>query len=132
MQLGVKMAVRKRTLGLISDEILEKQKEIKRLNEQVDTAELQKKVLCEELMKAADDQKLEKGGGKASAFTIRPQTVPQVENWDLFYEFILKNKYLHLLQRRPGVQACAELWEQNKTIPGVEKFTQMKVTVKEA
>lgn len=126
------MAAKKRTLGLISDEILALQKEIKKTNDAVDALEAQKKGLCEELMKAADAEKLEKGGGKASAFTIKPHTVPQVENWDMFYEFILKNKYLHLLQRRPGVQACAELWEQNKTIPGVEKFTQLKVTVKEA
>lgn len=122
----------KRTLGQISDEILAKQKEIKAATAIVEALELQKKVLCDELMLAAEKQKLEKGGGAASAFTIRPQTVPAVENWDLFYEFIMKNKYLHLLQRRPGVQACAELWEQNKVIPGVEKFTSMKVTVKEA
>lgn len=125
-------AAKKRTLGLISDEILAKQKEIKRLNELVEVAEGEKKVLCEELMIAADLQKLEKGGGKSSAFTIKPQTVPQVENWDLFYEYIYENRYGHLLQRRPGVQACAELWEQGKMIPGVEKFTQMKVSVKES
>lgn len=126
------MAAKKRTLGQISDEILAKIKEIKRLNELVETVEKEKKVLCDELMVAAETQKLEKGGGKASAFTIKPQTVPQVVNWDMFYEFMIETKYLHLLQRRPGVQACAELWEQNKVIPGVEKFTQMKVTVKEA
>lgn len=126
------MAAKKRTLGQISDEILAKIKEIKKWNDHIDALEGEKKVLTEELMKAADAQKLEKGGGKASAFTIKPQTVPQVANWDMFYEFIYENRYGHLLQRRPGVQACAELWEQNKVIPGVEKFTQMKVTVKEA
>lgn len=125
-------AAKKRTLGLISDEILAKQKEIKHLNDLVEIAEKEKKVLCEELMVVADAQKLEKGGGKSSAFTIKPQTVPHVENWDMFYEYILENRYLHLLQRRPGVKACAELWEQGKMIPGVEKFTQMKVTVKES
>lgn len=126
------MAARKRTLGQISDDILAKQKEIKKWSDHVEVLEAQRKVLQEELIAAADKQKLDKGGGSASAFTIKPHTVPQVANWDLFYEFILDNKYLHLLQRRPGVQACAELWEQNKVIPGVEKFTQMKVTVKEA
>lgn len=125
-------AAKKRTLGQISDEILVQQKEVKRLNELVDAAEAVKKALGEELMKAAALQNLEKGGGKTSGFTIKPQTVPQVENWDMFYAFIDENKYWHLLQRRPGVQACAELWEQGKQIPGVERFTQLKVTVKEA
>ena len=125
------MAAKKRTLGQISDEILAIQREVKALEDQVDTRKKAKEILVAELMKAAELQKLDKGGGKASAFTIKPQTVPQVENWDMFYEFIKETGYMHLLQRRPGVQACAELWEQNKVIPGVEKFTQMKATVKE-
>lgn len=121
-----------RTLGQISDEILAIQVKIKKLDDEVEGLKKQKDVLCEELMVVADAQKLEKGGGKASSFTIKPQTVPHVENWDMFYEYMLKKKYLHLLQRRPGTTACAELWDKGIDIPGVAKFTSMKVTVKEA
>lgn len=123
---------KKRTLGQISDEILATQRHIKQLNGEIEALEITKRALSDELMAAAEGEKLEKGGGKASTFNIQPQTVPQVSNWDLFYEYMYDMRYLHLLQRRPGVQACAELWEKNIAIPGVEKFTQMKVTVKEA
>lgn len=122
----------KRTLGKISDEILVLQREMKGHEDKAEDCKKRIEILKTELQAAADEQKLDKGGGKASSFTIKPLTVPQVANWDLFYEFILKNKYLHLLERRPGKSACTELWEQNKVIPGVEKFTMMKVNVKEA
>ena len=120
-----------RTLGQISDEILKVQKDVKKLNEKISVLEKEKAVLCDELMKAADEQKLEKGGGKKSTFNIHPETVPQMENWDLFYEFMYKKKWLHLLQRRAATVACRELWEKAMAIPGVEKFTLTKVTVKE-
>lgn len=118
-------------VGDVADEILAVQGEVKALNAAVDALELKKKGLTEELMKLAEEQKLTKGGGKNSKFTIKPHTVPNVSNWDLFYEYMYEKKYLHLLQRRPGVQACAELWSKDIMIPGVEQFTSMKATVGE-
>lgn len=125
-------AAKKRTLGVISDEILAVQKRIKQLNDDVDALEAKKKALGGELILAAQAVDLDKGGGRVSTFKVEPHTSPHVADWDAFYEYIYEKKYLHLLQRRPGVLACAELWEKGVEIPGVEKFTQNKVTVKEA
>lgn len=126
------MVAKARTLGQISDEILAIQVSVKKLDAEIDVFKKKKDVLVDELLKASDAQQLDKGGGKASKFTVHLHTVPSVDNWDLFYEFIGKKKWFHLLQRRPGEKACQELWEKNMVIPGVEKFTSMKVTVSEA
>ena len=120
-----------RTLGQISDEVLKLQTKMKKLETEVDVLKKARDVLLAELIAAAETQKLEKGGGKTSSFIIKENTVPQVDDWDLFYAYMYKKKYMHLLQRRPGVSACQELWDQGVAIPGVEKYTSMKATVKE-
>lgn len=120
-----------RSINDVADDILKLQRERKKLEDKVELIEGKEKVLKEELFKMADEAKLTFGGNKKSAWNISPSIVPQVANWDAFYEYIHKKKYFHLLQRRPAVKACQELWSQGGAVPGVEKFTQMKVNVKE-
>lgn len=119
-----------RTLGIIADEVLAKQLKRKKLEDQVDLIKKEEEVLKAELKLAADAESLTLGGGKKSKWTIEPQIVPQAQDWDAFYGYIAKEKYFHLLQRRPAVKACQELWGQGIVIPGIEKFTSMKVSVK--
>ena len=120
-----------RTLGKISDDILAKSLEIKAANAVVEKLEKERDVLEEELRLAAEKEGLVMGGGGKSKWSITPDVIPQVQNWDDFHKFILKKKWLHLLQRRPTIAACRELWEQNIKIPGVEKFSRNKVSVRE-
>jgi hypothetical protein len=119
-----------RTIGDIADEVLEKSLEITRMNKEVADLEKEEKALKEELRVAAEAAGLTSGGGKTSKFDIGPETVPQISNVDAFYDYIKTNDYFHLLQRRPAVKACRELWEQGTAIPGIDKFTQTKVNVK--
>jgi len=119
-----------RTLEKISDDILVKQVKLKEAEDKVKTIEDEIKVLKDELKLAAEKEGLTLGGGKKSKWSIEPQIVPQASNWDLFYAYIKDNDYFHLLQRRPAVKACQELWGQGTMIPGIDKFTSMKVTVK--
>lgn len=49
--------------------------------------------------------------------------LPQVNDWDAFWKFILDNKYVHLLEKRPSVSGCRELFQNQHTIPGVVPFT---------
>jgi hypothetical protein len=60
-----------------------------------------------ELLKAQDTRK---SSGKMANFSIKPSIVPVVANWDLFYPYIYKNKAGYLLERRPTVVACRELF----------------------
>lgn len=119
-----------RTIGDIADEVLVMQAKIKKKEDEVKVLEEKAAKLKEELRLAADAEGLTAGGGKKSKFTIDAQIVPQANNWDQFWAYIDSTKYFHLVQRRPAVKACQELWEQNIAIPGIDKFTIMKVNVK--
>lgn len=120
-----------RSINDVADDILKLQVKRKRLEDQAEVIKKQEEELKLELSKMADDAKLTFGGNKKSAWNISPNIVPQVADWDAFYEYIAKKKYFHMLQRRPAVKACQEIWGQGGAIPGVEKFTQLKVNVKE-
>jgi hypothetical protein len=119
-----------RTIGVISDDIYKIKLEEEKLRKQMEGLESKRKVLEAELYTAAEKQGLEKGGGKTSSFTIADHTVPSVEDWDTYWDFIAKTRFFHLVQRRPAVKACQEMWEMGKVIPGVTKFSSKKVTVK--
>ncbi len=120
-----------RTVTTISDDIFALNEQIKKLSASVKELEEKKNKLEYELIMEAEKAGLDKGGGKTSKFTIKESIVPVVaaSDWDKLYAFIAKKKWFHLLERRPSLTGCRELWEQGKEIPGVSKFTKRKVTV---
>ena len=67
--------------------------------------------------------------GTKATLSISESIVPQVEDWDRFYAFITKHKYFHLLDRRPSVAGCRELFETKGAIPGVVPFTKQKYSL---
>lgn len=84
------------------------------------------KAKVDEAEKALIDRMLQegatKGAGKLGTITLSNAVVPQVENWDDFYAFIHKKKYYHLLERRPSVSGCREIFEMSGKLPGVVPF----------
>lgn len=120
----------KETLGGLTDAMhaLREQKRV--LEEEIKALDEQFKALEAKLIELADEQGVTKGNGKSANFTVAESIVPQVENWDDFYRFIHKNKYWHLLERRPSVTGCRELFETKGVIPGVQKFTKRRVNLR--
>lgn len=55
--------------------------------------------------------------------------VPQVEDWDKFYAWIRRGNRFYMLERRPTVTGCRELWDNGKQIPGVAPFERVTVKV---
>lgn len=119
-----------RTIGDIADEIVVVQAEIDAFESQKKAKEKERDKLKEELAQAAAKEGLTRGGGKGSTFTVNNETVPHAADWDAIYKYIKRHGYWHLLHKRLGTTACQELWDRGIKIPGVDKFTQTKVTVK--
>jgi hypothetical protein len=122
----------KRTINAVADDILKLRIKRKKLEAQAEEIKKQELEFEKELSELANEAKLTFGGNKKSKWAITPSIVPQAVDWDAFYDYIASKKYFHLLQRRPAVKACQELWGLGEAIPGIEKFTSMKVTVTEA
>lgn len=72
-----------------------------------------------ELIDQMDEAGTFKAASGAASVSITKSVVPAVENWDLFYEFIHEHKYFHMLERRPAVLACREMFEHDGKIPGL-------------
>lgn len=80
-----------------------------------------------EMITRLDEQGMEKvttAGGTAS---ISETVLPQVTDWDAFYQYMQDEDALYLLQRRPAAAAFRELNDAGKTIPGVDPYTQRSI-----
>ncbi len=86
--------------------------------------------LEEELMDQMDAQNITKSTGSKATVSISVSVKPAVEDWDAFYAYIHRHKYYHLLERRPSVTGCRELFDTKGVIPGVTPFTQRKLNVR--
>lgn len=106
-------------------------REDKRQLEELLKAKAQEIDLMEnELIELMDQQNISKSTGTKATVSITTITKPSVEDWDAFYAFIHRNKYYHLLERRPSVTGCRELFDTKGKIPGVVPFTQRKLNIR--
>lgn len=67
--------------------------------------------------------------GKLARVQIVTDTQPVVADWDEFYKHIKKKGEFELLNRAPNRTAIRERWEAGKTIPGIDSFQVVKVSV---
>lgn len=99
------------------------------------TKDIEKQITIVErlLMDAMDaDGVTEAGNSQIGKAALSESVYPQVESWDMFGDFILTNRYIHLLERRPAVLAYRELLGLGRAVPGVLPFTKRKITFKES
>jgi hypothetical protein len=88
---------------------------VSQINEQISLAEA-------DLIEWMDEQGVVQSTGHLARATVDKKTLPHVTDWDEFHKYILENKYVHLLERRPSVSGCREIFENAHTIPGVVPF----------
>jgi hypothetical protein len=120
----------KRTIGQIADALFDAREEKRELEEQVKIVQERIDKIEQEAFELADSQQTTVGKGKRGAFSITELVVPQVKDWPAFYKFVKKNDFFHLLERRPSVTGCRELFETKGAIPGVERFTKRKINLR--
>lgn len=80
-----------------------------------------------EVIELLKTQGTRKSTGLLANFSIKASVVPTVSNWDLFYPYIYKNKAGYLLERRPSVTACRELFDSKGISLKDEELTNSKV-----
>lgn len=114
-------------LGNEVDQLLSLEAEAKAMEK--DLAALKKVIESRKgaLLELMDTQNLGSAGGRLGVIKVQETTVPSVQDWDKFYEYIKSNDYFHLLQRRPSSTGCRELFERNGSIPGVVPFVKREL-----
>lgn len=84
-----------------------------------------------ELIYQMEAEGIAKASGKHATVSISESVKPRVEDWDVFYKYIRRKNWFHLLERRPHVTACRELFEKNHgKIPGVVPFTYRRLNMR--
>lgn len=73
---------------------------------------------------------LEKATGAKASASVSTTVVADVQDWDKFWTYIIKNKYTHLLQRRVSDPAYRELLDAGKKVPGVQPFVKKRVNLR--
>lgn len=120
----------KLTLAQLGDKMFDVRELKREYEDKIKVLDEEYKNLETQLMESMDEQGITKGDGKQANFTISENVVPQVDNWDEFYRYIHRNKYWHLLERRPSVTGCRELFDTKGAIPGVQKFTRRRINLR--
>jgi hypothetical protein len=120
----------KLTLGALIDKMSDIREVKRKVDESSKELKAQYDVLEVQLMEMLDGQDTRKGEGKKASASISESVQPNVVDWDSFYAYIFKNKFTHLLQRRPSAEACRELFETKGKIPGVEPFTKRTINLR--
>lgn len=75
----------------------------------------------ETILRTLTGLKLEGAKGKLATVAITSTYIPIVKDWDAFYKYILDNKSIEMLEKRPSKSACVERWDAGLAVPGVEK-----------
>lgn len=99
------------------------QAELKEANEMEDEAE--RAIL--DAMDAAGVEAVKNGDAHVRK-TITQQ--PQLENYEDFMDYVLKNDAFDMLQKRLSAPAVRERWEAGEVVPGVTAFTKVGLTVR--
>lgn len=120
------------TLSTLIDSLSELRASKKGLESQLKDVEKDISAVEGDIIKAMDAEGVLETKNHAAKVSISESVYPHVEQWDQFAQFILENRYLHLLERRPAVLAYRELLSLGKPVPGVLPFTKRKLSYKEA
>ena len=122
--------VRALAVGATIDQIWAVREEKRNLEAQVKEASARIEELETQLMERLEKEGLDKATGTKASVSIGTSVVADVQDWDSFWAYILKNKYTHLLQRRVSEPAYRELLDAGKKVPGVQPFTKRKLNVR--
>ncbi len=79
------------------------------------------------LLKEYGKENLKGAKGRKASASIKKRDIATVENFDFLIKHIKKTNDYDLLQRRVNEKAVKERWAAGKRVPGVGKFTSIKV-----
>ena len=67
--------------------------------------------------------------GKKYRAQIVMKDTPRLKDWDAFTEFVAKAKRFDLMQKRLSDKAVKDVWDSGETVPGVEAFKAIDVSI---
>lgn len=84
------------------------------------------------ILETLDEQGLPKASGKIGTVSVKETEIAHVIDWDKVYNFILRSKAFHLIQRRISDGAFREQLKirNGKRIPGIDSFVKRGINLR--
>lgn len=116
-------------VGACADRLYELRQKRLEMQKAVDAVADEEKALKDHIINTLPKSEASGVAGKVARVTVVTKDVPQVDDYDAFYEYVRKNKAFDLLQRRLNTSAVEERLEAGKQIPGVKIFHAVSVSL---
>lgn len=75
------------------------------------------------------ENKLEGAKGSRATAAVTRTVVPVLKEWDAFTEYVRKNRAFDLFERRVSKAAFRERLDAGKSVPGIEPFTVVNLSL---
>lgn len=118
-----------KTIGECADLLYATQEKRLAVAKQVTELEAQEVLLREHIIAELPKSKTTGVAGKRARVSVYNSEVPQVKDWDAFYKYVKKNNAFELMQKRLSTKAIDERLDAGEKLPGVERFTVVKVSL---
>lgn len=83
-----------------------------------------------ELIKTMGDLGLDKLSNDADTVTVTENVLPQVEDWDVFYDYVIATARPYMFYKRILPTAWRELMELEGEVPGTSAYTETKISLR--
>lgn len=118
----------KQTLNEIIKHRAEAKAELDSLNSIVSETKAAIEWLDKLLIQKMDTEEISRTANGNNAVSIVEETLPQVEDWETFYNYLSTTKDYSLLQKRVSSAAWREIIKLGESVPGVGEFTKRKIS----
>lgn len=118
-----------KTIGACADALYEVRKKRLEAQKVVERLSAEENELREHIIKTLPKSQASGAAGRLARVQVVTREVPQVEDWDKFYQYVSKTKQFDLIQRRVSDRAVQERWEEGEKVPGVKVFNLVSVSV---
>lgn len=117
-------------LGVLIDKLRAKDLSIAKAEKVVKDLKTERRRLETKALKAFDKDDIDGAKGKSGIANIRETRHPQIKDRRKFMKYLLKNKAWDLLQNRIASRAYFDRLEEGESVPGVEVFNSVRVSVR--
>jgi hypothetical protein len=87
----------------------------------IETLKLQESSLKDHIMANFAKADLDGAKGKVATASIKHSVQANITDWEKYVKWCVKNEAYGCIQKRAGITALREYWDNKKEVPGVEQ-----------
>ena len=108
------------TLGELIDKLYALRAERLALTQQADDMKKDEDAIRTTILGMLDSVDLTAGKGSVAQASIKISLVPSLQDFDKFFNYVVRNKATDLIRRQVNATAIRERWDAGKVVAGVE------------